>query len=762
MKNKTSNTSLFTQYLCSYIVVAFIPVLTACISLFISYQALEKETIHSNQAAIRQIQNSLDIRFQNLDKILLSLNQDASLTRFALNNKPLNAISSLEKTISQQEFLEDIFIIENDEGNIYSSKGMFSMTVATDQDFATDLLKKGYTFKEWQSLCNISDITYWPVNALDQAPAYLYVFSPMYNNFEADLKMDSRTIVLLIKRDFIQDLFRSSQTAIDENILLLSSDFSLLGKLTSDVSSEMVLEIVTYLKSHPETFESGYVEYEGNMVFASRSKETGLYYVRFLSRQTAYETIYLIRNYTFLILAVVVVIGIGLVIFNTKNSFAPIRSLNNWAQSHITSNTLNGNETSKNELAIIKLILDHSFKENISLTQTLNNSKQGLIDHLLTALICGNFTTKESFSNACTNLNVPFDMQYFCVCSLLFENNLFEGTEYTSEHIIKLINETLSKQMHVHIKNLLFANKLLLVLNTNSNDIDLLRSAMTDLKTELSNLHGLRVSVGVGTFCDSYDQVGKSYLNSVNALDYRLIYGKDCVIMPNMYNTYLQNNYYPNTELMLLQSALLSQNAELATSAINCLNEHIKSNNLDLHSAKHICYDAFSILKNAPSFTNLGYVNTLSNSLNIMHLSNFDTIDDFFVALLNVVYHIIGTPTDSNHTSLDIGSQLVEYIDTHCLSYDFQISIMAEHFSISPQYMRKLFKNHTGIAISDYISSLKLEKAMQLLSETDMSLQDIVFAIGNVDVSGFVRSFKQKTGMTPGQYRKSCDSGSKK
>ena len=50
--------------------------------------------------------------------------------------------------------------------------------------------------------------------------------------------------------------------------------------------------------------------------------------------------------------------------------------------------------------------------------------------------------------------------------------------------------------------------------------------------------------------------------------------------------------------------------------------------------------------------------------------------------------------------------------------------------------------------------NLKLEKAMQLLRDTDMNLQDIVVEIGNTDVSGFIRLFKQKTGMTPGQYRK--------
>ena len=107
------------------------------------------------------------------------------------------------------------------------------------------------------------------------------------------------------------------------------------------------------------------------------------------------------------------------------------------------------------------------------------------------------------------------------------------------------------------------------------------------------------------------------------------------------------------------------------------------------------------------------------------------------------------TPQQAN-----IGEQLLKYTDAHCLSYDFQIKGMAEHFNISPQYMRKLFKNHTGMSISDYVSNKRLEKSMYLLAQTDRNLQEVVMEIGNSDISGFVRFFKQRTGMTPGQYRK--------
>lgn len=75
--------SLFTQYLSLYIITALIPVLTICPLLFLSYQALKTETIHTNTAAVHTIQKSLDTKFEELDKILLCIGTNSSLTSYA-------------------------------------------------------------------------------------------------------------------------------------------------------------------------------------------------------------------------------------------------------------------------------------------------------------------------------------------------------------------------------------------------------------------------------------------------------------------------------------------------------------------------------------------------------------------------------------------------------------------------------------------------------------------------------------------------------
>ena len=258
----------------------------------------------------------------------------------------------------------------------------------------------------------------------------------------------------------------------------------------------------------------------------------------------------------------------------------------------------------------------------------------------------------------------------------------------------------------------------------------------------------------MGSICTSFNDIGKSYLESTSSLDYRLIYGKDCLITPDMCNTQRLDVNYPNDDLGLLRRALLASDITQVEMLTARIRDYTKSQNCSLHAAKYICYDIFSILKKLPVFSNVEYNNELSETLNITHLVNFETVDEFFASLLKIVHSILSKEsTKASYSTSSLVQQIEAYIQEHCLSYDFQVSSVAERFSVSPQYVRKIFKDHIGMSVSEYVSNIKQEKAMELLRETDMNLQSIVTTIGNSDVSGFVRSFKQKTGITPGQYR---------
>lgn len=747
-----SKSSLFIQYLLIFSLIAIVPIVTTCLALVFSHNSLTEEVIQSNQSSLELVQQSLDIKIQEFTNIPSLIEQNPSLTKTSLQNNPGNAISNIKEITSAHNFINNIIINIRDSNYFYSSKGTFHTEDLPVQSFMSNLLQNGYSCATLVSMVNsVTTPTFWPVDALEDIPNDLYLFSPVYNTeFQYESQNASRVSIILINREAIHDLFRASQTNSEETILLLNSDKQLLTFLSSNVSTDTIQQICDYIRSSTETAEILRLTINGidNIIFISQSAQTGLFYVRFLPEHVAYQPIYQMRNISLTILVIALILSVFLVGYGIKRSYVPIRTLADWIQTKQPTNL-----NARNELLLFKKVFDDTFEQNSNMSELISNSRYGLIDHFLKDLICGNFASEEEFTAACQKLNLPFTRNYYAVACVLVESNSDDDSNIDFNLILDAIRDELPENISIQIKDLLFAGKLIIVLSSDSNDLTTYKKVIVTIKQRLLDHADILTSIGMGSFYDSYEHVGKSYLEATNALDYRLIYGKDCLITQEMCNIDKTELVYPSEDISQLASALLSKDAEAASEAIYRLNAYAKSPHCTLHSAKYICYDTFSVLKKTPPFMNVGYENTGSDNLDITKLTDYDNIDEFFTALHRIVQNAIGTPKAVASES-DLGPQLVEYIEQHCFSYNFQVSTIAEHFSISQPSMRKIFREYTGIGISDYVTNIKMEKAMQLLRETDTNVQEIVTAIGNTDASAFIRLFKKKTGMTPGQYRK--------
>ncbi|WP_025125494.1 helix-turn-helix domain-containing protein [Myroides odoratimimus] len=77
----------------------------------------------------------------------------------------------------------------------------------------------------------------------------------------------------------------------------------------------------------------------------------------------------------------------------------------------------------------------------------------------------------------------------------------------------------------------------------------------------------------------------------------------------------------------------------------------------------------------------------------------------------------------------------------------------AEQLHLSPNYFGDLIKKETGITALDYIQSRLIEEAKLKMFDTSKSINDIAFQLGFKYQQHFTRLFKQKTGMTPVEYR---------
>lgn len=91
-------------------------------------------------------------------------------------------------------------------------------------------------------------------------------------------------------------------------------------------------------------------------------------------------------------------------------------------------------------------------------------------------------------------------------------------------------------------------------------------------------------------------------------------------------------------------------------------------------------------------------------------------------------------------------------------SSDISLDSCADRLKISPFILSKMFKEIVGINFIDYLTKIRMEKARELLRETDMKISEVAESVG-YQHSYFNRLFKKQEGVTPGQYREMCRQG---
>lgn len=125
--------------------------------------------------------------------------------------------------------------------------------------------------------------------------------------------------------------------------------------------------------------------------------------------------------------------------------------------------------------------------------------------------------------------------------------------------------------------------------------------------------------------------------------------------------------------------------------------------------------------------------------------------DEIQKTIFGIVNRIIGDSGDVLNKNLDI-ARVAEYIEKH-YDEDLYLNNLADKFNISPKYLSKKINQYLGTPFKTYLTQLRINKAEEMLKEGDVKISEIYMQVGFYNRSTFIRTFKQKTGLTPSEYR---------
>lgn len=98
-------------------------------------------------------------------------------------------------------------------------------------------------------------------------------------------------------------------------------------------------------------------------------------------------------------------------------------------------------------------------------------------------------------------------------------------------------------------------------------------------------------------------------------------------------------------------------------------------------------------------------------------------------------------------------TDVLAYLHEHYLDPGFSAKYMAASFDTSVSNLSHFFKKNMGVSISAYVDQIKLEKAKQLLRDSDLKVGEIAELLQYGSSTGFAVMFKKYEGMTPKEYR---------
>lgn len=109
---------------------------------------------------------------------------------------------------------------------------------------------------------------------------------------------------------------------------------------------------------------------------------------------------------------------------------------------------------------------------------------------------------------------------------------------------------------------------------------------------------------------------------------------------------------------------------------------------------------------------------------------------------------------NSGNKNRSILKTAVDFIDSHYMEEDISLNTVANVANVSSNHFSALFSQNMGQTFIEYLTTLRMNKAKELLRCTGMRSSEIAGEIGYKDAHYFSYLFKKTQGMTPSDYRK--------
>lgn len=553
----------------------------------------------------------------------------------------------------------------------------------------------------------------------------------------ANVQSSKGTMMFLIKESVYWEIFAdaiedSNNTYIFHNGQVLASecDFA----VPTDVVAQQLDEV--------DALHFVELQHKGEewLLLSLHGEEYGMQYVTVLRAADLDGSVWMSMRRLISVLLIMSVAGVLVSLILAKRNTLPIREI---------SSMLPGSDV--DELSAIQTGIRELSARNTDLTSRLERSIPMQRHDFVLRFMKGRYATREEAALAASALGMNIDKQYFAV--------VLSGVQDHNDHPLDLRREPFDSltgaigcgvelvALNVHMY-LLFADE--------PATLRTMAETIREVTMERSG-HAIVALSGVQS---DFASAPSAYLEAATAYDNRFVMDENRILDYSTISTSIEG-ILPKARKITdgINQALILGNRDLLSGKIGELLQLLKHTNMSPFVFRLIYNDTIATLLRERTAA-LASDREMNELYDIFSLSNCQSLDDLDSLLRKLCDSILQAEEKRRVPAVEteqpsVIGQVVSYIQDHFADPELSISAIAEAFEMPTARLSLAFKEIMHMSPLEYLTLLRVERSKTLLAESDTSIKDIAAEVGYYDASSFIRRFKQMTGITPLQYRRS-------
>ncbi|MFC5402672.1 helix-turn-helix domain-containing protein [Cohnella soli] len=747
--------SVFKKYFITYFCALFAPLLVISF-LFINYMGsyLKDGMVKNTRYMLSQVQHIIDMQLIGVNNISFQISGDHQLTPYLIKKNLYYgkyAQEALRSYKSTSSFVDEIFLYIRGDQYIYSTSSSYSISKFMDTRFS---------YEQWSNSDFIDTINHVQTplvrpaenvdiigrlneKAVPRKIVSLIVPMPIYE------PSPYGTLIFHIREEQFTKLISNIMTDYDGNTMIVDHEGNIITALKYKAYMNSGKFKALLANRGKQSGSTGItLDGEKYMVTSIFSDRTNWSYWTLVPASAVSDVVNQTKLAVTLVLFVVLLLS-GLVIYYiTFLHYKPIKQLQELFRGR-------GGEDSphRNELDKIRSGIHHMLEINHNLSVHKQGSQAAVRDYLLSRLLKGQVYDLSENGRALEEAGLSFSNPYFVVAvMLLHDRDRLEAND-RPQFDLAAIERNVPDGMQGFAKEYVETNSVVLLLTVRDKNRIWLTETLEEYNQRLRQYHNAHITMGVGRVYEEANLIGKSYLEAITALNYRLILGNDRLIsIDELSESSEAKNSYPRKEIEALAVAIRREDKSLIDAAARSLVEFVKEGRISLFIARCICYDVINTIIKVLDEVQRSGASPAEYYPDVTRIMEFGTIEEL-VDVVKAVCFDLCDKINEGKTENSLVVKMRRYIEDNYSDPNCSINYLADAHELSESYLSRYFKSETGQTFTDYVVQLRIEKAKLMLVTTDVALKEIIQQVGYYDVSSFIRLFKKMTGVTPGAYR---------